>query len=154
MSHLPHDAELAGRRALMALCAEATRAELDAVLAGTAYAEGVEDLRRPEIGLVMVRGRIGGEGSAFNLGEATVARAAVRLATGQTGFAYLLGRDAAKARLAAVLDALWQSESHREAVETGAAPIRERLAAEDETSRRRSAATRVNFFTMVRGEDS
>ena len=52
-----------------------------------------EDLREPENGLVMVRGRIGGDGAPFNLGEATVSRAAVRLSTGEVGFGYTLGRD-------------------------------------------------------------
>ena len=52
-----------------------------------------EDLREPENGLVMVRGRVGGDGAPFNLGEATVSRAAVRLSTGEVGFGYTLGRD-------------------------------------------------------------
>ena len=36
-------------------------------------------LRRPEIGLVMVKGRISGSGAPFCAGEMTVTRAAVRL---------------------------------------------------------------------------
>ena len=68
-----------------------------------------EDLREPENGLVMVRGRIGGDGAPFNLGEATVSRAAVRLATGEVGFGYTLGRDRQKARMIALCDALIQS---------------------------------------------
>ena len=39
-----------------------------------------DTLREPENGLVMVRGRIGGDGAPFNLGEATVSRAVIRLA--------------------------------------------------------------------------
>src|SRR5674476_1032172 len=65
-----------------------------------------EDLREPENGLVMVRGRIGGDGAPFNLGEATVSRAAVRLASGEVGFGYTLGRDRKKARMIALCDAL------------------------------------------------
>src|SRR3990170_4555758 len=68
-----------------------------------------DELRTPENGLVMLRGRIGGDGAPFNLGEATVTRAAVRLASGETGFAYVLGRDARKARLIAICDAMLQS---------------------------------------------
>jgi alpha-D-ribose 1-methylphosphonate 5-triphosphate synthase subunit PhnG len=134
----------------MALCADATRAELEAAVAGLEGAGGALDLRRPETGLVMTRGRMGGDGAPFNLGEATVTRAAVRLATGETGFAYRLGRDAATARLSAILDALVQ---RGEAVEAALEPVARRLADEAETARRRTAATRVNFFTMVRGED-
>nr|WP_269812739.1 phosphonate C-P lyase system protein PhnG [Aurantimonas marina] len=61
-------------------------------------------LRAPEAGLVMRRGRIGG-GAPFNLGEACVARASVRLASGEVGHAMVLGRDTDHARLAAFFDA-------------------------------------------------
>src|SRR4051794_33186011 len=75
-----------------------------------------EDLRTPENGLVMLRGRTGGDGAPFNLGEATVSRAAVRLATGEVGFGYTLGRDTAKARMIALCDALIQTIDHAAAV--------------------------------------
>jgi alpha-D-ribose 1-methylphosphonate 5-triphosphate synthase subunit PhnG len=101
----------------------------------------------------MVRGRIGGDGAPFNLGEATVTRAAVRMDSGEVGFSYLLGRDHDKARLAAVCDALWQGE-RRGAIERNVlAPIRMRLERERAEKREQAAATRVDFFTLVRGED-
>ncbi|MDJ1159106.1 phosphonate C-P lyase system protein PhnG [Chelatococcus sp. SYSU_G07232] len=142
----------AARQAAMAACSEATCAELAQALEQLAPLPAAEDLRAPETGLVMLRGRMGGDGRPFNLGEATVTRAAVRLATGEAGFAYHLGRDAGRARLAAILDALWQAPARRTAVEAALAPIRARLAAEAGTRARRTAATRVDFFTMVRGE--
>ena len=61
----------------------------------------------------MVRGRIGGDGAPFNVGEATVTRAAVRLASGEIGFGYVLGRDHEKARLIALCDALLQTDRYR-----------------------------------------
>src|SRR5690606_16859930 len=67
-------------------------------------------VRGPETGLVMIRGRAGGGGNPFNLGEATVTRATVRLASGEVGHSYALGRDGEKAVRAALLDALWQRE--------------------------------------------
>jgi alpha-D-ribose 1-methylphosphonate 5-triphosphate synthase subunit PhnG len=137
----------------MAICAEARRDELDEALRRVGFDGSADDLRRPQIGLVMLRGRIGGKGRPFNFGEATVSRAAVRLETGETGFAYQLGRDQHKARQAAIVDALLQSK-HRSAVERALKPIADRLTAERETRARQSAATRVNFFTMVRGEDA
>src|SRR5262245_18452887 len=146
-------ATLAARRALMALCAGASRGELEEALNHTGYLGGIDDLRPPETGLVMVRGRIGGEGAPFNLGEATVSRAAVRVDSGATGFAYHLGRDQAKARLAAILDALAQSPDHRSNVEAAVADIHARREAASQKAHRRTAATRVNFFTLVRGED-
>lgn len=142
-----------GRQGVMALCAEANRRELETALDRIGDIVSVEDIRQPETGLVMVRGRMGGDGRPFNLGEATVTRAAVRLPSGETGFAYQLGRDGAKARAAAILDALWQCRSHREHVEVALSPVRSRLLSERATRERQTAATRVNFFTMVRGED-
>lgn len=144
--------EIAARQAVMATCTGATIAELEQALAALRPVPAAADLRGTEPGLVMLRGRMGGDGNAFNLGEATVTRAAVRLEDGRTGFAYQLGRDAAKARTAAILDALWQG-LERDAVEAALAPVRQRLADEAAAKARRVAATRVNFFTMVRGED-
>jgi alpha-D-ribose 1-methylphosphonate 5-triphosphate synthase subunit PhnG len=112
-----------------------------------------EDLRTPENGLVMLRGRTGGDGAPFNLGEATVSRAAVRLATGEVGFGYTLGRDTAKARMIALCDALIQTIDHAAAVETQVlAPLRARMIAERDRKAAETAATRVDFYTMVRGE--
>ena len=112
-----------------------------------------EDLREPENGLVMVRGRIGGDGAPFNLGEATVSRAAVRLATGEVGFGYTLGRDRQKARMIALCDALVQSGEFADAVEAKVlSPLRAAIVAERDRKARETAATRVDFYTLVRGE--
>ncbi|MGJ3261726.1 MAG: phosphonate C-P lyase system protein PhnG [Salinarimonas sp.] len=152
---MPPDAtsstDFAARQATMRLCALARTDELDAALAALRAPDTVADLRRAETGLVMLRGRIGGDGRPFNAGEATVTRAAVRLPTGQAGFAYHLGRDAARARKAAILDALFQARP--EAVEAALAPVDARVAAERAAEARRVAATKVDFFTMVRGDD-
>lgn len=112
-----------------------------------------EIARQPEDGLVMVRGRIGGDGAPFNLGEASVSRAAVRLASGELGFGYVLGRDGEKARLIALCDALIQNSGFKADVEQKIiAPLRREL--EDARLRQtaETAATRVDFYTLVRGE--
>ncbi len=106
-------------------------------------------LRGPETGLVMVRGRAGGSGSPFNLGEMTVTRCTVRLASGIAGHAYVAGRDERQAELAAVADALLQdpdlSDSLQKAViGTLAEAQRERR----QTRSEKAAATRVEFFSM------
>ncbi|TFF24890.1 phosphonate C-P lyase system protein PhnG [Jiella endophytica] len=114
----------------------------------------VTTLRGPEVGLVMVRGRAGGGGAPFNLGEASATRASVRLAEETVGHAMVLGRDRERARLAAAFDALWQVESERVAVETEVVAVVEAaLAAEDHKRRSETEATKVDFFTMMRGED-
>lgn len=111
------------------------------------------DLREPENGLVMVRGRVGGDGAPFNLGEAAVTRAAVRLASGEAGFGYALGRDFAKARMIALCDAMMQSRAHAGALEANVlAPLRAELLEKRNRRSAEAAATRVDFYTMVRGE--
>lgn len=144
--------EIALRRRMMALCALATREELARAVTVQAPVGETRMLRAPEAGLAMLRGRMGGDGRGFNLGEASVTRAAI-VADGRVGHAWHLGRDREKARLAAILDALWQDEARREAVEQALAPVARRIAAEDARRRRQAAATRVNFFTMTRGDD-
>ena len=113
-----------------------------------------ETMRGPETGLVTVRGRIGGGGAVFNTGEATVTRATVRLPSGQIGHAFALGRDKEKVRLAAILDALWCNEETRPTVEEMIVqPVVNQVAQADARKQAETAATRVDFFTMVRGED-
>jgi len=112
-----------------------------------------ENLREPENGLVMLRGRIGGDGAPFNLGEATVSRAAVRLASGEVGFGYVLGRDRRKAELIALCDALVQAREHADVVETQViAPLLAQMMSARRARAAETAATRVDFYTMVRGE--
>jgi alpha-D-ribose 1-methylphosphonate 5-triphosphate synthase subunit PhnG len=142
----------AQRQAAMAVLAHSDAAAIAGRLDSIAV-PGYEDLREPENGLVMVRGRIGGDGAPFNVGEATVSRAAVRLASGEVGFGYALGRDRQKARLIALCDALVQSKEFSDAVETTVlAPLRAVIVAERNKKAAETAATRVDFYTLVRGE--
>jgi alpha-D-ribose 1-methylphosphonate 5-triphosphate synthase subunit PhnG len=147
-------ADVAMRRAAMAVLAESETSEIAACLASLGNLPASEDLRRAERGLVMVTGRVGGDGASFNLGEATVARSAVQLSTGETGFGYVLGRDLEKARLIALCDALIQRADFCDPLERFVvAPLREKLTARRRMTDERTAATRVDFFTLVRGED-
>lgn len=111
-------------------------------------------LRGPESGAVMVRGRTGATGAPFNLGEMTVTRCSVRLSCGTVGHAWVQGRDKGHARRAAVADALMQTD-RAVAVRAGVLDL---LAAEAVVAREaragKAAATKVEFFTMVRGEDA
>jgi alpha-D-ribose 1-methylphosphonate 5-triphosphate synthase subunit PhnG len=147
-----HNNQQAQRKAAMAVLAHAEAGEIAARLGALAL-PAHQDLRAPENGLVMLRGRVGGDGAPFNLGEATVSRAAVRLASGEVGFGYTLGRDGEKARLIALCDALVQSSDFGAAVERDIiAPLREQLMAKRKQVAAETAATKVDFYTMVRGE--
>lgn len=110
-------------------------------------------LRAPELGAVMVRGRIGGVGQPFNLGEMTVTRCTLALNAGAVGHAYVQGRDKAHSTRAAIIDALMQTD----AAEHVRTTVLEPLAAEETAQRMlratKAAATKVEFFTLVRGED-
>lgn len=141
------------RSDVMRLLARAKPAELAGPLAKRWPDLVTRQVRAPETGLVMLRGRMGGDGAPFNTGEATVSRAVVELATGERGYGQLLGRDKAQAERAATVEALYQREADRAAVETMIlTPIADRLAAETQRQRSETAATRVDFFTLVRAE--
>jgi alpha-D-ribose 1-methylphosphonate 5-triphosphate synthase subunit PhnG len=142
----------ARRQAAMAVLADSDAAAIAGHLDAIAV-PAHENLREPEHGLVMVRGRIGGDGAAFNLGEATISRAAVRLSTGEVGFGYTLGRDRQKARMIALCDALIQTHDHADEIEARVlAPLRARAISARNRTAAETAATRVDFYTLVRGE--
>lgn len=110
-------------------------------------------LRAPEVGAVMVRGRTGATGAPFNLGEMTVTRCSLRLADGAVGHAWVQGRDKDHARRAAIADALLQGPQ-AQAVRAGVlAPLAAEEAARRAARAAKAAATKVEFFTLVRGED-
>lgn len=111
-------------------------------------------LRKPESGMAMVRGRAGGTGAQFNLGEVSVTRCAVTLEPGVVGVGYVQGRTHRQAEQIAVLDALlqlpgWHARVQAEVV----SPLARERAARGEHEAAVAAQTKVEFFTMVRGED-
>lgn len=110
-------------------------------------------LRSPEIGAVMVQGRVGGTGQPFHLGEMTVTRCSVRLAQGAVGHAHVQGRDKTHAQRAAVLDALLQTTVADDLHRSVLAPLRAQETAARTLRASKAAATKVEFFTLVRGED-
>lgn len=111
-------------------------------------------LRNPEAGLVMVRGRVGGSGQPFNVGEASVTRCSVESTAGFIGHAYVMGRNKEHAHVAACVDAGLQDERTRDKLfESILEPLILKRKAQIEQHRRKTAATKVDFFTLVRGED-
>lgn len=149
-----NEAAAGERKRVADLLARAERNELVEAFEALAEKPAVQTVRGPETGLVMVRGRIGGGGAPFNLGEVTVTRATIRLGSAAVGHAQALGTDRERARLAAIFDALWQDEEMKDFVETTLlAPIAARIAEADRRKADETAATRVDFFTMVRGDN-
>jgi alpha-D-ribose 1-methylphosphonate 5-triphosphate synthase subunit PhnG len=147
------DPATAERKARLSTLAKAPADRLCALWAAFMPEAPAHDLlRAPEIGTVMVRGRAGAVGAAFNLGEITLTRCSVRLRSGAVGHGHVQGRDRAAARAAALIDALAE-DGQADALEAAIlAPLRAEAAAVRRGRAARAAATKVEFFTMVRGD--
>jgi len=142
------------RQTWMALLARAPQDLLDLALASH-LGTPLEWLRRPETGLMMVQGRVGGTGERFNLGEITVTRCALRLQTGSAdapmGVSYVLGRNHRQAQLAAIADALLQVASEHDALENNLLqPLRQHLQTQQNIRHSRAQTTKVDFVTVAR----
>lgn len=110
-------------------------------------------LRKPETGLVMIRARAGGDGMQFHLGEMTVTRCAAAVGD-VVGHAWVAGRDRRRAELAAIFDAMLQKPERREQViQELVEPEAERQSETRRAREAKAAATRVEFYTMVRGDE-
>lgn len=148
-----HSPEIAARQNAMGILARASAQDIADAWKNLGIEPSYSVIRPAEIGLVMVRGRAGGTGAPFNLCEATVTRCVIALEDGTTGFGQALGRDKQKVLHTAVIDALWQLPAHREAVAAKVlAPLAKYQETAENETRAEVAATKVDFFTMVRGE--
>lgn len=150
--------EVQPRQRWMAILARASREELETIVGMLPPQPAWQWLRRPETGLAMLQGRAGGSGARFNLGEASITRctlrtAASRTAASCTGYACVLGRDHRHAELAALLDALLQ-DGGSAGLERAVEELAVTQSSRRELAGRKAAATRVDFYTLVRGESS
>jgi alpha-D-ribose 1-methylphosphonate 5-triphosphate synthase subunit PhnG len=140
------------RQHWIGVLARASRSELqpfEAALRDVEY----QLIRAPEIGMTLVRGRMGGNGAPFNVGEMSVTRCVVRLADGRTGYSYLAGRDKVHAELAALADAHLQGAQQRHWLAEMITPLATVQAERRAQKEAETAATKVEFFTLVRGEN-
>lgn len=148
------DAQTVRRQRWMGVLATAPSQRLNELWGDVSGKPDYVLLRPPETGLVMTRARTGGSGQAFNFGEVTVTRCSVRLSDGTVGHAYLAGRDKRKAEQAAVLDALLQLDDHHAYLNRDViAPLLQEREDRDRARSDKVAATKVDFFTMVRGKN-
>lgn len=138
------------RQHWMAVLARAEGEALERYCAELPETPAYHCLRSAETGLAMVQGRTGGTGAPFNLGEVTLSRCVIELASGTRGFGYVRGRSRKHAELAALLDALMQEspDLHGPAL---IEPLHQRWLQQRDATARKAAATRVDFMTMVRG---
>lgn len=148
----PHDTtgDTTGRAAWMSTLARAQASQLADLMPEL---PAHQLLRAPEIGAIMVQGRMGASGAPFNLGEMTVTRCSVRLQGGAVGHSCVQGRDKDHATRAAVADALMQTDAAPQTEAGIIAPLREVALQRRQTRAEKAAATKVEFFTLQRGED-
>ncbi len=141
------------RKAWLGLMAKAKTGRVGALLDGAMTRPDFTWLRAPEIGSTMVQGRAGATGAPFNLGEMTVTRCALTLTTGEVGHAYIQGRNKIDAEAVAMMDALMQTE-YAATLQVQVLDVLAQEQADRRAARAgKAAATKVDFFTMVRGED-
>lgn len=141
----------ARRQRWLSVLAKAPAARLATLWEGIGAVPDYVLLRRPETGLVMVKGRISGSGAPFAAGEMTATRAAVRLESGEVGIGYVGGRSARHAEIAAAIDALGQRPDWQERLEAWiVAPLEAEAQARRQAVTARAAATKVEFFTVAR----
>jgi len=141
------------RKAWLSVLAKSPADLLDRLWQDLGYTVGHSLLRAPETGGVMVRGRAGAVGAAFNLGEVTVTRASVRLTSGEVGHGYVQGRGKAHALTAALVDATMQTAAADTVRAAILEPLEQHARRRTEQRAARAATTKVDFFTLVRGED-
>jgi alpha-D-ribose 1-methylphosphonate 5-triphosphate synthase subunit PhnG len=147
------------RQAWLRVLALAPFAELARMVSALAPLPPFVHVRGPDVGLAMVRGRTGGDGTPFALGEMTVTRCTLRVAVSDEdaydGIACVAGRSPHHAELAALCDALLQSPRWRSRVLASVVdPARQQLADKRAQHARRRAATKAEFITVVRSGEA
>ena len=111
-------------------------------------------IRPAEIGLTRLMARMGATGQRFVMGDATVTRAVVQLEDGTLGYSYVLGRDKAHAERCALIDALLQQpQSHALLTEQLITPLAAQREEQRQLRAREIASSKVDFFTLVRGDN-
>jgi len=109
-------------------------------------------LRTPEIGSIMAQGRMGVTGDKFNIGEVTITRCSLKLNCGTIGHSYVQGRSKKKAEISALCDALMQTKMSKEINKNIIIPLGKIKKDNKDKILSKAEATKVDFFTLVRGE--
>jgi alpha-D-ribose 1-methylphosphonate 5-triphosphate synthase subunit PhnG len=142
------------RQKWMSVLARADFAELERRWQSMSITTDYTVLRPAEIGMVMLRGRVNGNGSPFNMGEATVTRCSIKMESGEIGSSYILGRNKQHAELAALIDGeLLRGQNNQHLADELLNPLDELEQRRQLSKQNKAAKTKVDFFTFVRGED-
>ena len=147
--------DTATRQRWMRVLAHSQPAALHSRMNALGLTPDYDTIRTPEIGLVQIQARMGGTGERFFAGDATLTRAVIRLKSGTLGYSYVLGRDKQHAEHCAVIDALLQEQPYFQTLmETLIAPLEADRAARLAARQAEVNTSRVDFFTLVRGDNA
>ncbi|KFC05323.1 PhnG family protein [Trabulsiella guamensis ATCC 49490] len=147
--------DTATRQRWLSALSHSDPAALSARMQALELSPDYELIRAPETGLVQIQARMGGTGDRFFAGDATLTRAVIRLADGTLGYSWVLGRDKPHAERCAVIDALLQLQPHFQTLmETLISPLEAARTAQINARRAEVDASRVDFFTLVRGDNA
>lgn len=147
------DIQRSARQKWMAILAKSNLNQLETKVAEIGTLPEYSFIRPPEIGLTMVRGRAGGTGQVFNLGEMTITRCTLKIEE-VIGFGYVGGRSYRHAELAALCDGLMQIPEWHDIVQSIVIEFLEAEAKrKTEIQQCQTEATKVNFFTLKRGDE-
>jgi alpha-D-ribose 1-methylphosphonate 5-triphosphate synthase subunit PhnG len=145
----PDIPDVKNRQRWMGVLSKAPPTELDAALEAVGGMPQYRYVRPPEFGSVLLRGRIGGNGSAFNFGEATMTRCTLHLAAGgPMGFGYVLGRNKRHAEIAAIFDALLQTGNDKAQAQVDLLELGQ--STRDAREAAATASSKVDFFVLAR----
>lgn len=108
---------------------------------------------KPETGMIMVQAKSDGSNARFNLGEVTVSRCVLDVKNKYTGTAWIMGSDLRHAELAALFDGLLQDPDYHDLLaSTLMKDLKKKQAAKNRQLAEDASDTRVEFFTLKRGE--
>ncbi len=142
------------RQAWMSILARADFDDLQERWSSLSITPSYSKLRPAEIGMVMVRARVNGNGSPFNMGEATATRCSVKMKSGEVGASYILGRNKLHATLAAVIDGEMQRGEFQQKIRHELlTPLQAIEKVRQKRKQAKASKTKVDFFTLARGED-
>lgn len=151
----PFTFTLAQRQHWMSVLAHSTPASLNDRMKALNLAVEYRVIRPPETGLIQLQGRMGATGDRFLAGDTTLTRAVIQLTSGTYGYSYILGRDKGHAECSALIDALLQEKTHHlNLMETLIGPLDAERTALRARRQRHISTSRVDFFTLVRGDNA
>ena len=139
------------RQAWLRLFALSSDQELENIVRISGLESRCSVIAEPEVGIVTVRSRISGNGAKFNIGDACVTKCEVLLDQQTKGYATVLGGRARRAKLVAILDAAMAAQIG-EPLFTMVQQLAEAQVLRVAHRRFKAAETKVDFFTMVRGD--